>query len=185
VGKWTIKSVKDVSSSSWFPIEQHTIELPDGRIVDDYFITTLADVVMVVPFTKKGKMVLVKQYKHGQKDFLIELPAGFVQKGKSVIASAVAELEEETGIRISTDKLIDLGKIAHIPTKSTQVVYGFLATQLEFNSTQDLDALEDIEVLEVQPMQVIEMVKSGELWVSDSVCFIMKAYLLYPELFKN
>jgi len=182
--KWKIKKVTDVSPSPWFPIELHEIELPDGRVVDDYYLTTLGDVAMVLPFTQDGDVVLVKQYKHGQKEILLELPAGFVQEGKTIMESAVAELEEETGIRVSTEQLIELGKVAHSPTKSTQVAYGFIATNLSFNAKQKFDPLEDIEVITVAPSKVIQMVLSGEIWVSDTVCFIMKAYHLFPELFK-
>lgn len=183
--KWKIKKVEDVSPSPWFPIERHHIELSSGQIVDDYYLTTLEDVAMVVPFTSKGELVLVEQYKHGQRDFMIELPAGFLQKGKSPEESAVSELEEETGIKVEVDQLISLGKISHIPTKSTQVVHGYLAKDLSFNSFQKLDELEEISVLLRKPHAVLEMIKSGELWVSDSVSFILKAALLFPELFKS
>ncbi len=183
--KWTTKKVIDVSPSPWFPIEKHEVELPDGTLVDDYYLTTLQDVAMVLPFTTEGDIVLVQQYKHGQREIMIELPAGFLQKGKSPIESAIAELEEETGILVTEEQLISLGRISHIPTKSTQIVYGYLAKNLSFNSEQNLDELEDIEVLVKKPTAVLQMIKRGELWVSDSVSFILKAQLVFPELFQK
>jgi len=42
--KWKLLSAKDVSPSKWFTIEERTYELPDGRIVDDFTVTTLANV---------------------------------------------------------------------------------------------------------------------------------------------
>jgi len=146
---------------------------------------TEGDVAMGLPITTDGQLVLVQQYKHGQRENLLELPAGFVQEGKSVIESAIAELEEETGIKTTEDQLVSLGKVAHSPTKSTQVAYGFLATGLTFNSTQNFDELEDITVITVAPHKAIEMILAGQIWVSDTVCFIMKAYHLYPDLFKE
>ena len=182
--KWEILSETDVSPSPWFPIVQHKVKLPDGSVVDDYFITNMPDAVMVVPILEEnGHMVLVKQYKHGQQRSLIELPAGFVQKDKSIIASALAEWNEETGILATDSDLISLGKVSNIPTKATQCTHGFLATGLKFNSIQDLDTTEDITVLTHSPLDVIEMISNGELWVADSVSFIMKAYLKYPGLF--
>ena len=41
----------------------------------------------------------------------------------------------------------------------------------------------EIEVILKSPKEVIEMVKNGQLWVGDSVGVIMKAYLMFPELF--
>jgi len=185
VEKWQVNKVKDVSPSPWFPIEQHEVQLSDGRIVSDYFITTLADVAMVLPITNDGKVVIVRQYKHGQREFMYELPAGFVQAGKSIEESALAELEEETGIKTDFHNLQPLGKIAHIPTKSTQVVYGYLAQDLEFNAVQKLDELEEIEVILVEPAALIDQVLTGQIWASDSAFFILKAYHLFPDLFKS
>ena len=82
--KWKLIEETDVSPSKWFPIKKHKVELPNGTIIDDYFITTLGNVGMILPITKDNKIVLVKQYKHGVKDVLIELPAGFQQKGKTI-----------------------------------------------------------------------------------------------------
>ncbi len=173
-----------MSPSPWFPIVQHTVELPNGKLVEDYYVTTLGNVAIVLPFTADGYIVLVEQYKHGHEEILLELPAGFVQEGKTVIESAIAELEEETGIKADESALTSLGKVAHIPTKSTQIAYGFLATGLSFNSQQNFDDLEEINVVLKRPKEVIEMVINGKIWVSDSVCFILKAYHLYPNLFK-
>lgn len=182
--KWKLLKETDVSPSKWFPIKQHKVELPNGTIIDDYFITTLGNVGMILPITKENKIVLVKQYKHGVEDILIELPAGFQQNNKSIEESALAELEEETGIKTTLENLKPIGKISNTPTKSTHVTYGYLATELEFNSIQNLEITEDIEIIQQTPMETIEMIKNGEIWVGDSVGLIMKAYLMCPEIFK-
>ncbi len=183
MSKWKVLNEKDVSPSSWFPILLHTVELPDGTIVDDFFISPLGDVGMVLPITTGNKVVLVSQYKHGLGETVIELPAGFQQKDKSIEDSALAELEEETGIRAQADQLIPLGKISSIPTKCNLSTYGFLAKDLTFNSKQNLEITENIELLLLEPKQVIQMIKDGNIWIGDSVSFIMKAYLLFPDLF--
>jgi 8-oxo-dGTP pyrophosphatase MutT (NUDIX family) len=182
--KWKIIKKTDVSPSKWFPVFKHTVELPDGKIIDDYFVSPLGDVVMVLPLTTKNEMVLVRQYKHGLGEILIELPAGFRQEGKTLEDSALSELEEEVGIKTSADNLIFLGKIANNPTKSALVTNCYLARNLEFNSKQHLDETEDIEIIKVSPRIALEMVKSGEIWVSDSAICILKAFLKYPKIFK-
>lgn len=182
--KWKILEENDVSPSKWLPIKQHKIALPNGKIINDYFITTLNNVGMILPITTKNEIVLVKQYKHGVNDILIELPAGFQQRNKSIEESALAELEEETGIKTSIEKLIPIGKIANAPTKSTHITYGFLARELVFNSEQNLDVTENIEIITRSPSATIEMIKSGEIWVGDTAALIMKAYLMFPEIFR-
>ena len=65
IQKWKLLSAKDVSPSTWFPIEARTYQLPNGKIIEDFTVTTLADVAMIIPMTTEGKLVLVNQYKPG------------------------------------------------------------------------------------------------------------------------
>lgn len=183
IKKWKTLSEKDVSPSKWFPIKHHAVELASGVVVDDYFIAQLGDVAMVLPITVDNQVVLIQQYKHGLGEIIIEIPAGFQQVGKSLEASAIAELEEEAGILTTEDNLTYLGKFCNCPTKIYNVTHGFLATNLTFNSVQKLELTEEIEILLKSPKEVIAMVQRGELWVGDSVGVIMKAYLMFPELF--
>ena len=126
----------------------------------------------------------MKQYKHALGEILIELPAGFQQKGKSLEESAITELEEEVGIKTSKDHLVFLGKTANSPTKTTQVTHCYVAMNLEFNSKQNLDKTEDIEIIKVSPKKALEMINNGEIWVADSVANIAKAYFKYPNIFQ-
>jgi len=56
--KWKIIKEVDVSPSKWFPVLQHTVELPNGKIVDDYFFSPLGNVVMILPITSKNEIIL-------------------------------------------------------------------------------------------------------------------------------
>lgn len=182
--KWKVKKRQDVSVSKWMQLEKHEVELPSGKIIDDYYINIIGNVAIFVPFLITGDLVLVRQYKHAYGEVLIELPAGFQMKGKTIEQSAVLELEEETGIKTTTNKLISLGSLANNPTKTTHTSYGFLVKALEFNSEQQFETTEDIDVLTVKPKACLEMVRSGKIKVADSVAFILKANMIYPAIFQ-
>ncbi|WP_158828177.1 NUDIX hydrolase [Mucilaginibacter lacusdianchii] len=183
IKKWTILKEEDVSPSPWFPILKHTVQLANGKVVDDYYFSPLGDVVQVLALTPQNEVVLVKQYKHGLNEILMELPGGMRQKNTSIIQSALNELEEETGIKATSGQLISLGKIAVNPTKAHQITYGFILFNAEFNSVQKLDETELIQVLTLPAPQVLQLVKEGEIWVTDSMNFILMAALRYPEVF--
>ena len=183
IEKWIVINEQDVSPSPWFPVVKHVVKLANGNIVDDYYFSPLGDVAQVLPITKHNEVVLVKQYKHALGEVLLELPGGMQQKNKSVIESAINELEEETGIRASADQLISLGKIANNPTKLKQITYGFILFNAEFNSSQKQDATEDIQVVTIPAPDVLKMAVDGEIWVTDSLNFILKAALAYPNIF--
>ena len=183
IKKWILISEEDVSPSHWFPVKRHTVQLANGNIVDDYYFAPLGDVVMVLAVTPKKEVVLVRQYKHALGEITLEIPGGMQQKNTTVIQSALNELEEETGIKIGAEELFPLGKIAINATKLKQVTYGFIVFNAEFNSTQRLDSTEDIEILTVPAPEVVSMVMAGEIWTTDTVSFILKAALAYPDVF--
>ncbi|MEO6150907.1 MAG: NUDIX hydrolase [Mucilaginibacter sp.] len=183
IKKWTVLKEEDVSPSPWFPVLRQTVQLAEGYIVDDYYFSLLGDVVQVLALTPDHEVVLVRQYKHGLGEILLELPGGMQQKDNSVIQSALNELEEETGIKASAERLVSLGKIAINPTKLRQVTYGFILFDAEFNSTQQTDTTENIQVITMPAPQVLQKVMNGEIWVTDSMNFILKAARLYPDIF--
>lgn len=183
IQKWKVLKEQDVSPSPWFPLLQHTVELANGQIIDDYFFSPLGDVVMVLAITPNNEVVLVRQYKHGLGEILLELPGGMQQKNTSIIQSAINELEEEVGIKATADELIPLGKITNNPTKTRQITYGYIVFNAQFNSKQKLDVTENIEVITMPAPQVLEYAKEGKIWVTDSLNFILKAALIYPDIF--
>jgi 8-oxo-dGTP pyrophosphatase MutT (NUDIX family) len=184
IQKWTLVKEEDVSPSPWFPLVKHTVKLANGDVIDDYYYSPLGDVAQVLALTKNNEVVLVKQYKHALGEVLIELPGGMQQKNRSIIESALNELEEETGIEATADQLISLGKIANNPTKLNQITYGFILFDAEFNSVQKLDSTEDILIMTKPAPEVLKMAISGEIYVTDSLNFILKAALAYPNIFE-
>lgn len=183
IQKWKVLNETDVSPSPWFPILKHTVELTNGLVIDDYYFSPLGDVVQVLALTPQHEVILVRQYKHALGEILLELPGGMQQKNKSLIQSALNELEEEVGVKAGADQLISLGKIANNPTKTKQITYGYILFDAEFNSAQKLDVTENIEVLTMPAPKVLQKVKDGEIWVTDSMNFILKAALQYPDIF--
>lgn len=184
IKKWTLLREEDISPSKWMRVFRHEVRMPDNTLIDDYYITRLGQVALVLPLTNTNEIVFVNQYKHGAGEILLELPAGLLQENKTIEESALAELEEETGIKTTLDNLVSLGKVASNPTKTNHITYGFLARGLSFNSVQKLDLTEDIELVKMSPKQALEKIASGQIWVADTVAFIMRAYLLFPELFR-
>ncbi|MFC2110125.1 NUDIX hydrolase [Bacteroidota bacterium] len=181
--RWKILNKTDVSPDNWFPIERHTVEIHNGKIIDDFYISPLGDGVMTLAFTENQKIILIKQYKHAFGEVTYDLPAGFLQKNKSLKESALAELEEETGIKASSEKLVFLGKFCNVPSKLQHTTHSFLLKNVSFNSVQKLDECEEIIIETVTPKKVLDMIKNQEIIKSDVVATIMMAYLKFPELF--
>src|SRR6185503_21228824 len=81
-------------------------ELPNGNFLDATILEFNAW-ANIVALTKDGQVVLVRQYRHGVCDVLLEFPGGVVERGEDPVEGAKRELLEETGY--SSSNVIQLG----------------------------------------------------------------------------
>jgi len=169
IKKWKLLTKQDVSPSKWLPVERRKYETSDGIEIDDFFVLTVADSVHAIALTKEGKVVMIRMFKQGIDEIMIQFPAGRKEdKHESLVDVAVKELEEETGIKVIESELAYLGKLALMTTKATESAHYYLAIGVEFNSSQNLDDNEEIEVLELFPHEIDEYIKNGKIW--DAPC---------------
>lgn len=182
--KWTLLSSKDVSPSKWFPIESRTYQLPNGQIIDDFTVATLGNAAMTIPVTTDNKVVLIKQFKPGADEIVMQFPAGRIEKKHtSVSEAALHELEEETGIKVDKNQLQPFSKMIVASSKSTESVFFFLAENCEFNSQQKLDDSEEIEVVTLSFAEMDSKILNGEIWCVQTVAAWLLSKQQFPEKF--
>ena len=135
--------------------------MPDGRIVDPYFVLEFSDWVNIFALTDNKEVVTVRQYRHGLGKTFLELPSGFMDEGEQPLKSARRELLEETGY--TSDKFIETAKISANPANHNNITYCYLALNAKKNAEQSLDKYEDIEIVLTPLDKLIEMVSDGEI----------------------
>jgi 8-oxo-dGTP pyrophosphatase MutT (NUDIX family) len=135
-------------------------ETPNGHIVEP-LILEYGIWVNVLAITEQGEVILVKQYRHGVKKVLWELPGGAAEQGESPLEAANRELLEETGY--CGERFIQTGKVYPNPASHTNTHYSFLALDVKKVSQQHLDKTEEIDVFLFPPEQVRAMVAAGDL----------------------
>lgn len=181
--KWKVINSEDVSPSEWFPIIKDEVELPDGNVVE-YYRSQLAPVAMVVAITKQHELILVRQYKHGIGEICIEFPAGRIKKHQTPEEAAIAELLEETGIKVSTKDLIKIVELWTEPSKSSVRVTGFFVRDVEITDLQNLEETENIEVLKVPVAQIDSFIEKNEIHASDTLALLLLARMKFPDDFR-
>lgn len=97
IKKWEVLERKTVLKDKWIDIEASKCRLSDGTVIEPFYVNHIPDFAVIVPVTEEGKIVLVRQYRHGVEEVLLELPAGCMEPGEEPEVSAHRELSEETG----------------------------------------------------------------------------------------
>ncbi len=161
----------------WMQVRRDTVRLPDGKLIDDYFVWLEGDVVLVVPVTPDAEFILVRQYKHASGQIMIEFPAGMVDSGESPEMAARRELAEETGYTGPTFSL--LATLTNNPTKAVGTIYVYLAENVEQTAAPQFDENEDIQTLRFDRDRLIAGIMSGEVWVTGTIA---AAFLAFQRL---
>lgn len=83
-------------TGSYLHVVRDTVRLPDGAVATREFVQH-AGAVAVMPLLDDGRLVMLRQYRHPIGTVVLELPAGKLDPGESVLSCAQRELLEETG----------------------------------------------------------------------------------------
>ena len=97
VRPWRTLATEPVFEHRWYRLRRDTVELPDGTILDDYFVSVRPEIAVTLALTPADEVVIARQYKHGIGEITLELPGGLVDEGEDPRAAAERELREETG----------------------------------------------------------------------------------------
>ena len=171
LNKWKVLKSTMVFNHQWCKVRQDEIELPNGEIIDDYFVTVRPEVALILPVTSSQEIILVRQYRHGAGEILLELPAGtFNPDEESPQAAAIRELKEETGY--ITDTVTQLGILYDNPVKDTNKINLFIAENVTKAGQQELDVTEEIDVVLIPVAAVMEKIATGEICVCGTVAAI-------------
>lgn len=127
---------------------------------------------VIVPVFDDGTVALVKQYRHPAVRYLLELPAGTLDKGESPETGAARELKEELGLDAA--RLEKLSEFFVSPGFCEEKMWVYLATELT-EGKQALDADEILEVVRLPIAEALELITSGEIQDAKTIIGLMLA----------
>jgi len=124
----------------------------------------------MLAFDEKGKVILVKQYRY-PRGYVLEIPAGTLDKGESPKKCAFREIKEETGY--TAKKMTPI--ISYYPSVgyNKEIIHCFLASGLKKSGNLKLDDDEIISVVKMDFKKLIQMIITGKIIDSKTICAVL------------
>lgn len=157
---WRRLDRRTLVDDAWVKFHGDRVELPDGHIIDPFWVLEERDWVHVVAFDAEGRVALVRQFRYACEVFSLEFPGGLLDAGEDPVAAARRELLEETGCTVDDARLI--GHVYLNPSRQRNRQYCVLATGLRRVAGQSLDRSENIEVEFMRLADIPARIASGE-----------------------
>ena len=79
--KWTTLSVKELLKTFIYTVTEKTQQAFNGQ-TGKFYVINSNDWVIVIP-RQNGKLLMVKQWRHGENSLSIEFPGGVIDNGET------------------------------------------------------------------------------------------------------
>jgi len=148
-----------LTEGGFLELRKDLVRLPDGSSATREYIQHVG-AVAVIPLLDDGRIVLVRQFRYPVGRVLLELPAGKLDAGESVLSCGQRELLEETGYRAA--EWAFAGAIHNAAAYSSESIHLWFARGLQAGE-QRLDAGEFLEVVRHTEAELDAFAARGEL----------------------
>jgi 8-oxo-dGTP pyrophosphatase MutT (NUDIX family) len=161
---WSVTASRITYQDRWIKVRSDDCLTSDGTIVAPFHVLEYPDWINVVPVMPDGRVLLVREYRHGRGEIMLGVVAGGIEEGDRLsddpaMEAARRELREETGYEAKTFVKV---LVTH-PNSATHnnINTTYLALGLNRAAEQSLDESEDVQVL-LRPLDdVLQDLQSG------------------------
>ena len=162
--QWKTISKKTIlDHSKYLRVEEHVIELPDGKIMDRWSWVVSPDFVLVLPVTKDGSFLCFRQTKYAIEGTSYAPIGGYIETGEDPLTAAKRELREEMGCEAG--EFISLGVYPADGNHGGGSGHLFIAPGVRKVAEPIIDDLEEMHPVTLSPDEAEQALLQGEFKV--------------------
>jgi ADP-ribose pyrophosphatase len=163
------RRVLQAGDGRFLRVEYHTVQLPDGRIIEDWPWLDTPSFVNVVAETDDGRFICFRQSKYAAEGITLAIPGGYLEPDEEPLAAIQRELLEETGY--VADEWHFLGRFAVDGNRGNGFAHLFLARRARYSQPINADDLEEQELRLLTRDELAAALAAGEIkvlpWVAN------------------
>ena len=178
--QWKTLSTKYIHQGPWATLRADKCEMPDGTIVDEYFVLEYPDWANAVGLTEDNKIVMIRQYRHAAGIISLEIPGGVIEAGENPEKGVLRELMEETGYQFDSVELVST--VYANPSTAGNKTFCYLARGGKKVREQSLDEHEQITVHEYTIEEVKQLLADNQIAQSLHCTGLFYALMKLGEL---
>lgn len=168
--------------SPWFVlrIDRVRVDGKDEPIEFSYLENPGA--VGIVPVTREGEVVLIRQYRYTIDDWSLEVPAGGMHDANGATHEEVARKEIEEEIGATCGDLRYLGCYYTTIGESDQTFHIYLALDVALTREQSTELTEQIELNPVPAAEALAMSRDGRIKDGNAALALLLCETYFREL---
>ena len=161
-------------------VENHQVELPDGKLISQWGWVVTPDFVNIVAVTTDEKFLCFRQTKYAIRDLTLAPVGGYMENGEIPLNAAKRELLEETGY--TSESWISLGSFPVDGNRGAGIANLYLALNAVKSSEICKDDLEEQELLFLSYKEILAAMTKGEFKVLSWITVVALALREYETL---
>lgn len=169
---WQLIETRTRFDNKTLTLRDDKVRVNGGKELD-YAYLERAGAVIVVPVTREGEIVVLRQYRYAVDEWCLEVPAGGTHDTDDATLEQVArkELREEIGGEADALRYVTFFYSAN--AFSDEKCHVFLAEGVRLSEKPDREETESITMQRVPAAELFEMVQRGEMKTAPCALAVM------------
>lgn len=156
--KWGTKSSTYLVHDRWMKLRADTCITLTGHEISPFYVMEYGDWVNCLVLSEDNEVTLLRHYRHGIDDYVLEIVGGGAADGEAPEAAVRRELEEELGLR---DAAIHLtGTCYANPSNQTNKTHCFIALGGTFDGKLEDEPGADFQVVKMPLDGLMNIIES-------------------------